>query len=60
MGEKGGQVARDLLTLIDSADLENVLISDCFIPTPKLEAAIERAESRGVQVRIFSNSLALK
>jgi phosphatidylserine/phosphatidylglycerophosphate/cardiolipin synthase-like enzyme len=57
MGEKGGQVARDLLKLIDSADLENVLISACLIPTPQIEAAIERVESRGVQVRIFTNSL---
>jgi len=51
------QVAHDLRKLIDNADSEVVLISAYLIPTPDLEAAIERAESRGVQVRILTNSL---
>lgn len=51
------QVAHDLRKLVDSADSEIVLISAYLIPTPQLEAAIERAESRGVQVRILTNSL---
>lgn len=51
------QVAHELRKLIDSADSEVVLISAYLIPTAELEAAIERAESRGVQVRILTNSL---
>ncbi len=51
------QVAHELRELIDSADSEVVFISAYFIPTPELEAAIERAEDRGVQVRILTNSL---
>jgi len=51
------QVAHDLRKLIDNADTEVILISAYLIPTPELEAAIERAESRGVQVRILTNSL---
>jgi putative cardiolipin synthase len=51
------QVAKALRKLIDSAESEVILISAYLIPTPELEAAIERAERRGVQVRILTNSL---
>ena len=56
-GEAPVQVAHDLRKLIDGADSEVILISAYFIPTPELEAAVERAEKRGVQVRILTNSL---
>ena len=51
------QVARDLRKLVDNANSEIILISAYLIPTPQLEAAIQRAENRGVQVRILTNSL---
>jgi len=56
-GETPNQLAGVLLDLIDEADTEVVLISAYLIPTPELEAAVERAEARGVQVRILTNSL---
>ena len=51
------QVAHDLRRLIDAAKFEVILISAYFIPTQELEAAVERAESRGVQIKILTNSL---
>ncbi len=39
------------------SDLEVWLVSAYLIPTPELEAAIQRAEQRGVQVRILTNSI---
>lgn len=55
--ELPNQLAHDLLAATDRAKEELILVSAYLIPTPELEAAIERAEARGVQVRILTNSL---
>jgi putative cardiolipin synthase len=55
--EEPNQLAAALMALIDEADTEVILVSAYLIPTPELESAIERAERRGVQVRILTNSL---
>ena len=51
------QLALELVKQIDLAERELILVSAYLIPTPELEDAIERAESRGVEVRILTNSL---
>ena len=51
------QLAHALVTWIDRANEELILVSAYLIPTPELEGAIERAENRGVRVRILTNSL---
>jgi putative cardiolipin synthase len=51
------QLAQELIRQIDKTDEEMILISAYLIPTPELEQAIERAEERGVRVRILTNSL---
>ena len=51
------QVENELIDWIESADQELILVSAYLIPTPELEQAIERAENRGVRVRILTNSL---
>ena len=55
--EMPNQLARALVKWIDRSNDELILVSAYLIPTPELEAAIERAESRGVRVRILTNSL---
>ena len=55
--EEPNQLAAALMALIDNAKTEVILVSAYLIPTPELEDAIERAERRGVQVRILTNSL---
>lgn len=55
--ELPNQLARVLIEWIDRAQSELILVSAYLIPTPALEAAVERAEGRGVQVRILTNSL---
>ena len=55
--EAPDQLARDILSWIGSAEHELVIVSAYLVPTPALEEAIERAEDRGVQVRILTNSL---
>jgi putative cardiolipin synthase len=55
--EAPNQLAGVLLDLIDAATMEVILVSAYLIPTPELEAAVERAEKRGVEVRILTNSL---
>jgi putative cardiolipin synthase len=55
--ELPNQLARVLIEWIDRARSELILVSAYLIPTPALEAAVERAEGRGVQVRILTNSL---
>lgn len=55
--EEPNQLAAALMALIDDADTEVILVSAYLIPTPELEGAIERAEKRGVNVRILTNSL---
>ena len=51
------QVGNQLIQAIDAANEEVWLISAYLIPTDALEAAIQRAEQRGVQVRILTNSI---
>lgn len=56
-GELPNQLAHELIEWIDRAQEELILVSAYLIPTPELEAAVERAEKRGVDVRILTNSL---
>jgi len=51
------QLATELISWIDRCESELILVSAYLIPTSELEAAVERAESRGVRVRILTNSL---
>lgn len=55
--ETPNQLARALVSWIDRANEEIILVSAYLIPTPELEEVIERAENRGVRVRILTNSL---
>jgi putative cardiolipin synthase len=55
--EAPDQLAGELQQLIDSAESEVILVTAYLVPTPELEAVIERVEARGVQVRILTNSL---
>lgn len=56
-GEAPVQVGEQLIQAIDDAREEVWLVSAYLIPTAELEAAIQRAEARGVQVRILTNSI---
>ena len=51
------QVGQALVRAIDAATSEVWLVSAYLIPTAELEAAIQRAEDRGVQVRTLTNSI---
>lgn len=51
------QVANELVELFDNAGSEIVIVSAYLIPTPHLEGAVENALSRGVRVRILTNSI---
>ena len=51
------QVGQRLIEAIDAAREEVWLISAYLIPTGEFEAAIDRAVSRGVRVRILTNSI---
>jgi putative cardiolipin synthase len=55
--ETPNQLARALVAQIDQAAKELVLVSAYLVPTPELAEALRRAEARGVQVRILTNSL---
>jgi putative cardiolipin synthase len=50
-------VAQELMALLDSAEREVLIISAYLIPTPALEDAVRRAEARGVEVRLLTNSI---
>ena len=52
------QVANELVELFDTAESEIIIVSAYLIPTPNLEGAVERAISRGIRVRILTNSIA--
>jgi putative cardiolipin synthase len=56
-GQAPVQVAEQLVREIDAARQEIWLVSAYLIPTPEIEAAIQRAEERGVEVRILTNSI---
>jgi len=51
------QLAKDIVELIDSANDEIRIVSAYLIPTGEFESAIERAETRGVEVHILTNSI---
>jgi putative cardiolipin synthase len=51
------QLSQVLIDRMESANEELILVSAYLIPTPELEQTIERAENRGVRVRILTNSL---
>lgn len=51
------QLARGIIELLDSANSEIRIVSAYFIPTETFEAAIERAEDRGVDVHLLTNSI---
>ena len=51
------QMAEALVELFDQVETELIIVTAYLIPTPELEAAVIRAEARGVQVRILTNSL---
>ena len=55
--ETPNELANEVVDMLDAAEVEIVLVSAYLIPTPELERAIERAEQRGVDVRILTNSL---
>jgi putative cardiolipin synthase len=55
--ETPNQLARALVEQVDQADSELILVSAYLVPTPELADALQRAEQRGVQVRILTNSL---
>jgi phosphatidylserine/phosphatidylglycerophosphate/cardiolipin synthase-like enzyme len=52
-----GTVESALVAQLDQADTELVLVSAYLVPTAELADALRRAEARGVQVRIRTNSL---
>ena len=55
--ELPNQLEHVLVKWIDRSNEELVIVSAYLIPTRQLEHAVERAESRGVRVRILTNSL---
>jgi len=56
-GEAPVQLANDINDLIDNANDEIRIVSAYLIPTDEFEAAIERAEARGVDVHLLTNSI---
>ncbi|EAQ98212.1 Phosphatidylserine/phosphatidylglycerophosphate/cardiolipin synthase [Congregibacter litoralis KT71] len=51
------QLAQELIEVFDSAREEVIVISAYLIPSPGLEAVVERAARRGVRIRILTNSI---
>jgi len=51
------QLANDIIALIDEAEDEIWIVSAYLIPTVEFEAAIERAETRGVEMRLLTSSI---
>jgi putative cardiolipin synthase len=51
------QLAAELISHLNEASQELILVSAYLIPTPELENVIEAVEKRGVEVRILTNSL---
>ena len=51
------QLAAELIKVIEMAQEELILVSAYLIPTEEFETAVERAEKRGVSVRILTNSM---
>lgn len=55
--EMPNQLSKRLIRLMDNAEEEIILVTAYLIPTKELEAAVERAEKRGVEVRVLTNSI---
>jgi putative cardiolipin synthase len=55
--EAPDQLAAEIVSWIGRAQRELIIVSAYLVPTPELEAVIEQAEERGVEVRILTNSL---
>lgn len=55
--ELPNQLAQRLVERIDEAERDLLVVTAYLIPTPELEAALERATGRGVCVTILTNSL---
>jgi putative cardiolipin synthase len=51
------QLALEIFELIDQASTEIRILTAYLIPTAEFEAAVERAEKRGVEVHILTNSI---
>jgi putative cardiolipin synthase len=51
------QLATEIYELIDQASQEIRIVTAYLIPTAEFEAAVERAEKRGVEVHILTNSI---
>lgn len=51
------QVANALMSMLDAAREEVLIVSAYLIPTPELEGAVERAVNRGVRIRMLTNSI---
>jgi len=51
------QMASDIIDLVDSAKEEIWMVSAYLIPTTEFAAAIQRAEERGVEIRLLTNSI---
>jgi putative cardiolipin synthase len=51
------QLATEIVELIDDASDEIRIVTAYLIPTREFEAAVERAEGRGVEVHILTNSM---
>lgn len=51
------QLAQQLVSLLDNAREEILIVSAYLIPTPHLEGAIKRAAERGVKISILTNSI---
>ena len=54
----GQTIASDVLSIIDTAQSEVVIISPYFVPGERGVAAIRKLIDRGVRVRVLTNSLA--
>jgi putative cardiolipin synthase len=54
---ESAQLAAMLQAYIDEAESEIVVVTAYLIPTPELGEAIRRAASRGVRIRMLTNSL---
>jgi cardiolipin synthase C len=55
--DRPDQLAAALVEFLDGAQQEILIASAYLVPTAELESALQRAEARGVQVRILTNSL---
>ena len=55
--EMPNQLSARLVKLLERAKKEIILVTAYLIPTKELEEAVERAEKRGVQVRVLTNSI---